>query len=124
ALLVLLALLPLATLLSLLVLLALATLCAILIRALTHSLVQRLQPAHEIARTVGGLRLLALTGAVFRRCLRLSDALREIVDVRADHRLDRVEPVLLRVAHVLLRVPELLLGLSPAERIGRGLQRA
>jgi hypothetical protein len=103
-----------------------SALCAgrALFLTLAHALVHRLEAAHEVARAIRGLRLLALSVAGLCGGLRLLQALTEVRDVCSDLLFGRVHPVSRGGARLLLRVPKLLFDLAPAECVGRALERA
>src|SRR5262249_50749370 len=112
-------------LLAVLALLSLLTLLIrVLLRALTHAIVERLEAAHEIARLVRSLRLLPRRVAALRGLLRLLQPLPEVRDVAGNLLLIRIHRVLLPAAGgKLLGVAQLLLDLPSAERVGRTAQR-
>jgi hypothetical protein len=106
------------------VLLALTTRSAVLLRALTHTFIHRLEAAHEIARFVSRLRILTLTVAPLRRSLCLLDALAKVRDVTRNRLLRLIHPFRRRISRLLLCVSELFFDLATANRIGRMLERA
>ena len=106
------------------VLLALPAIRAVLLGALTHALVHRLETTHQIARLVGGLRILTLLIAPLRRRLRLLNALTEVGDITGDLLLRLIHPARRLISRRLLRIPQLLLDLAAADRVGRVLEGA
>lgn len=101
---------------------ALRVICALLL-TLAHAFVHRFQAADEIARAIGGLRLLTLSVARLRGRLRLLQTLAQIRDVRTDLLLGGVHPIRGSGARLLLRVPKLFLDLAATQRVSRTLQR-
>jgi len=106
------------------ILLALATGGAVLLRALAHAFVHRLQAADQIARLVSRLRILPLRVASLRRGLGLLQPLTKIGDVAGDLLLRLTHPIRRRVSRLLLRVPQLLFDLSTANRVSGVLECA